>query len=566
MLSAAPARPEFPFSAVIGQADLKLALLLAAVNPRVGGVLISGPRGSAKSTLARGMADLLVQPKQEPAPFVNLPLGTTEDRLLGTLNLEQVLQEQRVAFQPGLLAQAHGGVLYVDEVNLLPDVLVDLLLDVSARGINVVERDGVSHQHPSEFVLVGTMNPDEGELRPQILDRFGLSLNLANTFDVAQRVAIMQQREAYERDPTAMVAQCAAAQADLKQSIQAAQQRLPQVRMPEALYTEVAQRCIDAGVEGFRADGVWLQAALAHAAWLQRAEVTPEDIDIVGPWVLAHRRTQAAPPSSPPSAKTPPPQQQSKIASEQQNSDESDWGTLPPQAQAMVAAPCPDAPMNTAAKFPPSQAPVSRLRGQGGRGTHRGARAQHKVDWFATLANNSKHWPPQQWRYQRERTGADPLHLVVLDTSASTLRHSGLGLAKGVLASLAAQAYKARAQLAVLGFGQGGVKLLLPPQRPPKAMQALLESWLGGGGTPLRAALMRAEQLLKRWQQQRPQQQQQTWIMTDGRTQDALTQLPQLASCVVVDTEQSRIRRGRCQELARQLQARYVSAQSLEAL
>jgi magnesium chelatase subunit D len=513
--------------------------------------------------LARGIADLLLQPNQQPAPFVNLPLGTTEDRLLGTLNLEQVLQQQQVRFQPGLLAQAHGGVLYVDEVNLLPDVLVDLLLDVSARGVNVVERDGVSHQHPAQFVLIGTMNPDEGELRPQILDRFGLALHLNNEMDVAQRVAIMQQREAYERDPVGFVQSCAEHQTTLQAQVNAAQQALPQVRMPAALYTEVAQRCIAAGVEGFRADGVWLQAALAHAAWHGRTDVTSEDIDAVGPWVLVHRQTTESPPPPPPQAGGQAPQ---TSPHPEQSMSEGDWGAMPPQPQATRAADLPAAEGGQVMAHKPALTPASRRRGSGGQGVHAGQRGQQRVDWFATLAANPQQWPPEQWRFQRQRTGVDQLHLVVLDTSGSNLRHRGLGLAKGVLARLAEQAYRTRAKLAVLGFGQGGVQLLLPPQRPPKSMRALMNGWFGGGGTPLRAALQRAEQLLNRWRQQHPQQQQQTWIMTDGLTQDALTQLPPIQHCVVIDTEQSRIRRGRGRELAQQLGAQYQLAQALEGV
>ena len=201
----------FPFTAVAGQSSFKLALILALIDPAIGGVLVSGPRGCAKSTLARGMVDIMpvnssVEDIQE-AKFVTLPLGATTDMLVGTLSLSHVLSEQSVQFQPGLLSRAHNGVLYVDEVNLLSDHLVDLLLDVSASGVNIIERDGISHQHAASFVLLGTMNPDEGELRPQLQDRFGLSVQLGNRYSVSERIEIVRLRETFDADPQAFIEQ-----------------------------------------------------------------------------------------------------------------------------------------------------------------------------------------------------------------------------------------------------------------------------------------------------------------------------------------------------------------------
>ena len=286
----------FPFTAIEGQPQLQTALLLAAVDPLLGGVLVEGPRGTAKSTSARALAALLPAGR-----FVNLPLGATEEQLAGSLDLEAALQRSAVVFRPGLLARAHGGILYVDEVNLLADALVDLLLDVSASGINRVERDGVSHQHDARITLVGTMNPEEGQLRPQLLDRFGLFVRLENVPSAAVRKAIVKTRMAFDASPQAFVEQHAAAQSDLAQRVKLARERVAAVAWTDAVHDDVAQRCQDAGVEGVRADLVMLRAARAHAALHGRSAVTPADVQAVAELALAHRRTQAAPPASPPS-------------------------------------------------------------------------------------------------------------------------------------------------------------------------------------------------------------------------------------------------------------------------
>ncbi|WP_419683645.1 ATP-binding protein [Burkholderia theae] len=287
------ARAVFPFAALVAQDALQQALLLAAIDPSLGGVLVSGPRGTAKSTAARGLAELLPE-----GQFVTLPLSASDEQVTGTLDLAHALAENGVRFRPGLLARAHLGVLYVDEVNLLADGLVDTLLDVAASGVNLVERDGVSHAHDARFVLIGTMNPEEGELRPQLLDRFGLMVELENCFDAAQRERIVKARLAFDLDPDAFRARHAAAQRELGDRIHAARARLPMLDLGDAVHAHVSALCIDAAVDGLRADLVMLRAARALAALEQADAVTVSHVTRVAEAVLRHRRHAGTPPSS----------------------------------------------------------------------------------------------------------------------------------------------------------------------------------------------------------------------------------------------------------------------------
>ena len=274
--------PGFPFSAVVGQDDVKLALLLNAVDPRIGGVLLRGQKGSAKSTLARGLAALL--PGQ--APFVDLPVGATEDRVVGTIDIEAALTEGRRRFHPGLLAAAHGGVLYVDEVTLLPDHLVDVLLDVAASGVNRVEREGVSEVHPARFVLAGSMNPEEGDLRPQLLDRFGLAVEVEANSDPAERAEAVRRRLAHDADPAGFARQWADAESEIRARLAAARP----AALPGPLLEAVSRLCAAAGAEGLRADLVICRAAAALAGWDDRGTATASDVRRVAPLALAHRR------------------------------------------------------------------------------------------------------------------------------------------------------------------------------------------------------------------------------------------------------------------------------------
>jgi magnesium chelatase subunit D len=313
-------RAPFPFSALVGQADLALALLLNAVSPPVGGVLVRGEKGTAKSTAVRGLSRLLPEiqvvdgcpfncdpwtpdpdcpagphppgapRRRRPAPLVELPVGASTDRVAGSLDLERALTEGRRGFEPGLLAAAHRGVLYVDEVNLLGDHLVDLLLDAAALGINYVEREGVSVRHAARFLLVGTMNPEEGELRPQLLDRFGVTVEVRGNPDPAERVEVIRRRLAYEADPDGFASAWAAPDAALTERIVAARRRLSGVRLDDELMQRIAAVCAGFAVDGLRGDIVTAKAALALAAWEGRDAVTLADVRRAALLALPHRR------------------------------------------------------------------------------------------------------------------------------------------------------------------------------------------------------------------------------------------------------------------------------------
>jgi magnesium chelatase subunit I len=316
-------RQVYPFSAIVGQDEMKRALEITAVDQSVGGVLVFGDRGTGKSTAVRALAGLLPPMKvvegcpyncdpaksraacphcaareaeggtvaiaEVPVPVVDLPLGATEDRVVGALDLERAITKGEKAFEAGLLARAHRGFLYIDEVNLLEDHLVDLLLDVAASGENVVEREGLSVRHPARFVLVGSGNPEEGELRPQLLDRFGLSVDVKTPGEVKARVEIVRRRDAFERDPDAFVAAYAEADARLRERIATARRRLPETSVAEEALEAAARLCMALGTDGLRGEITLIRAARAHAALEGEREVGLEALRAVAPLALRHR-------------------------------------------------------------------------------------------------------------------------------------------------------------------------------------------------------------------------------------------------------------------------------------
>ena len=322
-MTVAPRRTVFPFTAIVGQEEMKLALLLNVIDPKIGGVMIMGDRGTGKSTTIRALADLLPEIEvvaddpfnshptdpelmsnvvrdrmaqgevlplvQKKVTMVDLPLGATEDRVCGTIDIEKALSEGVKAFEPGLLAKANRGILYVDEVNLLDDHLVDVLLDSAASGWNTVEREGISIRHPARFVLVGSGNPEEGELRPQLLDRFGMSVEVRTVKDPEMRVKVVEERSSFDQDPQTFLDEHQARQDELQEQLVTAQEHLPKVNLEYEYRVQISQVCSELDIDGLRGDIVTNRAAKALAAYEGRSDVTIADIQKVVPLCLRHR-------------------------------------------------------------------------------------------------------------------------------------------------------------------------------------------------------------------------------------------------------------------------------------
>lgn len=313
----------YPFSAIVGQDDMKRAILVAAIDPQVGGVLVFGDRGTGKSTAVRGLAALLprmravadcrygcdpddpgracaecakrakgkgaVRTRWLSVPVVDLPLGSTEDRVVGALDIERALTEGVKTFEPGLLARAHRGFLYVDEINLLEDHLVDLLIDVSASGQNIVEREGLSVRHPAAFVLVGSGNPEEGELRPQLLDRFGLSVDVRTPGDIPTRVEVIRRRDAFDRDPEAFIRKWRREDDRVRRQLVAARVQLDRVDVPDRALEDAAGLCLKLGTDGLRGELTLIRSARAYAALCGDSAVTADHLKTMARPALRHR-------------------------------------------------------------------------------------------------------------------------------------------------------------------------------------------------------------------------------------------------------------------------------------
>jgi magnesium chelatase subunit D len=323
----------YPFSAVQGQEDMKLALLLNAINPAVGGVVVRGQKGTAKSTAARALHAIMPQVSDgRDAPFVDFPLGATEDMVLGSIDFESAIRDGQVKFQPGILHRAHEGILYIDEVNLLDDHLVDSILDAAESGQNIVEREGQSHRHASRFVLVGTMNPEEGELRPQFLDRFGLAVSVEGDTDPNARVRLLKLRESFDINPESFLASYEDAETTLAEKIFTARVNLESVRISGHVLNFISEICQRNNVAGHRADIIMERASRAFAALEGRFEVTTDDVAKIAPMVLLHRMRSGTP-DIPPPPPLPPPEMEQEPPETDQDDQQQDQPPPPPEGE-----------------------------------------------------------------------------------------------------------------------------------------------------------------------------------------------------------------------------------------
>ena len=595
-------QPGYPFSALVGHDRLRLALLLCAVRPEIGGVLIRGEKGTAKSTTARALAAVLTE-ADPGAKLVELPIGATEDRVVGSLDLQKVLRDGEHAFSPGLLSRAHGGVLYVDEVNLLPDHLVDVLLDAAAMGRVHIERDGVSHSHESRFVLIGTMNPEEGELRPQLLDRFGLAVDVHASREVAVRSAVIRRRLDYEADPAGFAARYTADDSDLAQKIAAARERVNDVDLSDRELNRIAALCAAFDVDGMRADLVVARTAVAHAAWRGADSVSEEDIRVAAELALPHRRRRD--PFDDPGID--PGDLDAALSASADEGSEPDpdppGGGQSADGAAETTLHQPNSSPPTRPSAPPS--PAFRTRaltvpgvgdGHAGRrsparnavGAMIGASATpeqgHGVHLFATLlaaANRRVDAGPLRPEAEDIRRAArigreGNLVIFVVDASGSMAARDRMAAVTGAALSLLRDAYQRRDKVAVITFRSTGARLVLPPTASAYTASRRLHRLDTGGTTPLAEGLLAARDVVIRERARDRTRRPLVVILTDGRATGGPDPLGRSrlaarrfaaegAAAVVVDCEMSYVRLGLASELANQLGAPMLRLEQLRA-
>ena len=643
----------FPFAAVVGQDLMRLSLLLNAVNPSIGGVLIRGERGTAKSTAVRGLAAVLpeidvamcqygcdptslntcvecealrannsdIDSHSRQVQVIDLPVSATEDRVIGTLNLEAALSEGRREFEPGLLAAAHRGVLYVDEVNLLDDHLVDTLLDSAASGVNLIEREGVQYRHPAEYILVGTMNPEEGDLRPQLLDRFGLAVEIKGALEPAARATIVTRRINFESDPRAFIAKWADESDKLRTRIVGARKRLPEVVLSKEMLTLITHISIAMGVDGHRADIVMHKTACTIAAWEKRHEVTRDDVRRAAEIALPHRRRRD--PFTPPhldedelnqaiqsfdakqNSETEQGENSDKEMSTASTTDDTtnasgrDAGT--PTASGAESQIDSDSLPESPTLLAPERLPVTRPKS--------GRRTQHEVQGRRGRSVRSRPMNPDDppdvslidtiraaalrgvgeaglsitradIRVRRRMRKVGNLMLFVVDGSGSMAAQKRMQLTKSAVLGLLADAYQRRDRVGLVTFRKTDALETVPPTTSLDLAHARMKEMPTGGRTPLAHGLELARRVIIRERSRDTEIRPIVILLTDGvgnvglnagsdPMDDAHRAARQLAldriPALVVDADRRRARVSPLPDLAKAMAATHVQLEAIAA-
>ena len=652
----------YPFTAIVGQEKMKKALILNAINPKVGGVLIRGEKGTAKSTAVRALANLLPEIEVvegckfrcnphdtntmceeclervklgtlkisfEKMRVTDLPVSATEDRVVGTLDIEHAIKKGEKRFEPGVLAHAHRGILYVDEINLLDDHLVDVLLDSAAMGVNTIEREGISYSHPASFVLVGTMNPEEGELRPQLLDRFGLCVDIKGIMDVARRVELIKYRLSYETDPEAFAAGWQATESELCGQILLAQKLLSEVRISDDMLELISQICVDMGVDGHRADITMMKTSITLAAFNGRTEVLEEDVKEAAELVLPHRMRRK--PFDNPSDKQD--KLNESLEKQREKQKEKEKNKSQPQkkehnehsekAQAQPEDQKSDSPQDSAGEQPDTSSETifatgesyqikqfspdfrrNKRKGSGRRSktltkSKQGRYIKSKIPEEKTtdLAFDATLRAAAPYQLVRKKNGNSitihdsdfrkkirekkigNLVLFIVDASGSMGAQQRMVASKGAVLSMLMDAYQKRDKVGLIAFKGAGAELVLPPTSSVEMAQKYLEELPTGGKTPLSHGLMKGYETIQAELRRDPDTCPFMVLISDGRAnvsmngESPIQETKTIASmfrkeCIqsaVIDTESSMIKFGLAQEISSALGARYLALENLKA-
>ncbi|MDQ1275211.1 MAG: magnesium chelatase subunit [Euryarchaeota archaeon] len=652
----------YPFTAIVGQERMKKALVLNLINPKLGGVLIRGEKGTAKSTAVRALANLLpeievvegckfkcnpdnrnelceecreklneesLRVSRIKMKVVDLPVSATEDRVVGTLDIEHAIKNGEKRFDPGVLAMAHRGILYVDEINLLDDHLVDVLLDSAAMGVNTVEREGISYSHPANFVLVGTMNPEEGELRPQLLDRFGLCVDVKGISDVSRRVELIKYRLSYEADPEAFAANWQAAEAELCGQILNAKQLLSEVRILDDMLELISQICVDMGVDGHRADITMMKASITLAAFNGRADVLEEDVKEAAELVLSHRMRRK--PFDSHSDKQDKldesienhrekQKEKEKNKQEQQKQERKENPEKPhehPEEQQ------PDNTQNQTEGQPDASSEtvfatggsyqIKQLTPEFLRADRKGSGRRSKTLTSSKQGRYIKSTIPHEkttdlafdatlraaapYQLTREKNGNSiiihesdfrkkvrekkigNLVLFVVDASGSMGARQRMVASKGAVLSILMDAYQKRDKVGLIAFKGNSAELLLPPTSSIELAQKYLQEMPTGGKTPLSRGLVKGYEVIKTELRRDPDTCPFMVLISDGRANVSMNGEPPLQEITtvasrlkeegiqsaVIDTESSMIKFGLAQQISTALGATYLTLENLKA-